>query len=1146
MDVYLKKIELHGFKSFPEKTVIQFHKGITAIIGPNGCGKSNLVDAILWVLGEQKIKNLRGENSEDLIFNGAASKKPLGMTEVGAFFQKRENELFVARRFFRSGESKYILNEKFCRNRDIQEALYDIGIGEKNYFIFEQGSVEKMVSLKPSERRILIEEAAGIVQYLERKKETANKLIITQQNLDSLEIVLNEKSGRLKDLRNQVQFAQRYRKLKAQKNDCLKALLHMRHAALQKQFEESGASLEILRTHEAALSQEIADIEKKVIQLEQQRWELDRRLKADQQAIFEANNRLLADRKEVEKAQQRGEFARQRLTELEKLKKTGDNDLNDLAGRCQGLEEEKVGLDEQMREEEGRMSGFSAEMNRLRGEIDALRRREEEFKKTLFAAQAEISHNQNEINRLEKSLVRVENEIQNKTNLRAELEKQAESGEIAAEEAEKARLSEEYAAREERCAELAEAHEEAAARAGALEKKVRELNYERDNLKRQKDKYLEIKQKIVGREGGAPFPTRGKLQDWLQADKKYHRLLENFYFDEMDAPVLNDAHQAETVQAGKFLVLRRDNGGLPAEIAQEPGFQGFVRDLFTLETAEKECFRNGVLVDSLKNGVALFVKYGVDVATTAGELITRGGVVIRNRQKGILEVLDEIKEIENRIAEGDRALEEARRQQGEAAAALAAAKSALDREKGLLAGLKEKLIAIQARLESRRKNRELSLNRMRMAAAEIETLQREEAKLQQEWQKLQEKREQAAQRNQQLQQEREGYGEAGARLQEARAELEREKLQRESNRNLIREKLNSKNQTLRDLQQRRQRLQEQLQQAAQETERLQREGEEVRERIAHLKEAIRVGETEKDEVQKRVHRQETELVAIDTEARRHSADLTQRRRGLDEVREKEKNLEITLAGVKKDLFQLEELSFQELGMELKEITVEGEALAQTPAELESSLEEMNSRLNKMRESDRLNFSAESEYEILEKDHGFLLGQKEDVLNSIRDMNEAIQRIDRESRESFLKAFQEVKESFVRNFKILFEGGEAELALTDEENVLECGLEIQAQPPGKKLQNLRLLSGGEKTLTSLAFLFALFQYKPSPFCFFDEVDASLDEANIQRFLKFLHQLKTNTQFVIITHNFKTMEEADYIYGISMDEPGISKVYSIKMT
>ena len=290
MNTYLKKIELHGFKSFPEKTVIQFHQGITAIIGPNGCGKSNLVDAILWVLGEQRIKNLRGENNEDLIFTGSASKKPLGMTEVGAYFVNNEEETYIARRFFRSGEGKYILNEKFCRNKDVQDTLFDLGIGERNYFIFEQGSVEKMINLKPSERRILIEEAAGIAQYLERKKETTGKLIIAQQNLDSLELVLQEKNNRLRELKNQVHFARRYREIKNPKNDYLKALLKKKYLTFKAEFDLQGGKIVEFMNGETALVKEIADFDKGLLDLETRRWNLDHSLKNNQQLIFDRNN----------------------------------------------------------------------------------------------------------------------------------------------------------------------------------------------------------------------------------------------------------------------------------------------------------------------------------------------------------------------------------------------------------------------------------------------------------------------------------------------------------------------------------------------------------------------------------------------------------------------------------------------------------------------------------------------------------------------------------------------------------------------------------------------------------------------------------------------------------------------------------------
>jgi chromosome segregation protein len=294
-----------------------------------------------------------------------------------------------------------------------------------------------------------------------------------------------------------------------------------------------------------------------------------------------------------------------------------------------------------------------------------------------------------------------------------------------------------------------------------------------------------------------------------------------------------------------------------------------------------------------------------------------------------------------------------------------------------------------------------------------------------------------------------------------------------------------------------------------------------------------------------VEKSEAKFQQTKSELKKVSEDLAASRNLREEIKETKNKSEINLSTVKKDLLQLEDMAFKELNDELKGIQASDQLLELDLPELEIRVADTGLRLEKMRESNRLNFSAESEFELLSKDHNFLHSQREDIIHSIQDLNDAIKKIDDESQESFVKAFEEIQKNFIKNFKILFEGGEAELTLTDPENMIETGLDIKAQPPGKKLQSLRLLSGGEKTLASLAFLFALFEYKPSPFCVFDEVDAALDEANIMRFSKFLHKLKEKTQFLIITHNFKTMEEADYIYGISMNEPGISTIYSMKM-
>ncbi len=1146
MQIYLKKLEMHGFKSFPEKTIVQFHPGITAVIGPNGCGKSNLVDALLWVLGEQRIKNLRGENNEDLIFTGSASKKPLGMTEVGAYFAHHDSETYIARRFFRSGEGKYILNEKFCRNKDVQDTLFDLGIGERNYFIFEQGSVEKMINLKPSERRILIEEAAGIAQYLERKKETAGKLIIAQQNLDSLELVLQEKGNRLRDLKNQVHFARRYREVKNSRNDLLKTLLRKKYMAFKEEFDLQGGKIMELMNGEAALVKEIGDFDKEMLDLEGKRWNLDQGLKNNQQFIYDHNNKLLEGSKEIEKTQQRQEFIRQKMAELDQFIAESEAEIReidrqdkDLAAGIAAFEQELVG--------QGR-GGEELEqvLETIRKALGARVIEDGHLKKSMFNLQVEISRNRNESAHLEKNLSRLEGDIASRRHIIEELEKQGKDPEIAQAETAAAGLAEALRSRENDFSLAASEFEKARAEGDAIEKQLREALDEIATLDRQKEKYLEIKAKITGGEG-AQAAGRGSLQELLVAPKHLHSVLESFYFDELDAPIVVDADSALRSDLRKAFLKRSPAAALPEAIRREPGFRDFVKNLFELEDKElKPRFRDGVLVDDLKHGLAIYARYGVDIVTENAEVIGSNGVLIKNRDRGILEVLDEIKAIEKKVAAQNGGLVGIRADLDAVVARKKEKTVRLQGAENALNAQKEEGIALRSRLEALKKDRERSLHRIRVTGVEIDGFAGEMEKLKGRLAELEGKRAELDKQNEGLERDKEAAARENEKLQQQLNDKEKEKIQHDNSLNLIREKMSSRRSLLQESQARMEKRRQQIQGSREEKKRLEKEISGGADKIKEIQARAKVLNLEKTDLEKLIKKDEQALDGMNAQVKKIASDLACKRQVLDEWRENKKESEIRIAAVKKDLFQLEEVAGQELGMELKDIEADEATLQKETAELDGQYNELVSKLNRMRESDRLNFSAEAEYEILEKDHNFLRGQKEDIVKSIADMNAAIARIDSESKESFLVAFTAIKENFVKNFKILFEGGEADLALTDSENVLEAGLEIQVQPPGKKLQSMRLLSGGEKTLTSLAFLFSLFEYKPSPFCVFDEVDASLDEANIQRFLKFLHQLKSKTQFVIITHNFKTMEEADYIYGISMDEPGVSKLYSMKMT
>ncbi|MGE5344255.1 MAG: chromosome segregation protein SMC [Candidatus Omnitrophota bacterium] len=1150
MDTYLDRLELHGFKSFPDKTVLKLHRGITAVVGPNGCGKSNIVDSILWVLGEQKVKNLRGENNEDLIFNGSASKKPLGMTEVGAMFNAQNEEIYIARRFFRSGEGKYILNERFCRNKDIQDVLFKLHMGGLNYFIFEQGSIEKLVSLKPSEKRMLIEEAAGISQYLIRKKETASKLLIAQQNLDNIQILIADKEGRLKDLKNQVSFVQRYRKTKNDKVDNLRTLLKRKHDAFQQEFESNKGEIETLMERESVAVREITSLEKDVLRLEEKRWMIDKDLKQNQQNIFDFNKKILSFKGDIERSKQSRGFKSQKVADLKRTIETNKQEIAHLNKQEETASNSLSELEAKLKSEKTGHEDINSQLADLNDRLENTHAQNSGLKSELFNIQSELARTSNKIKEIDKRMMRIENEVASKKNFAAQLNEQSSATEIDEKEAGIQTLSAQQTEEETHFKEIETQYNQNKRTVDELAAESRNLTNEVKNLENQKTKYLEIKKKIVGETpNAANIKHLGCLQDLIQADKKYHKILENFYYDEMDAVLLennDNGDQFFDIKLNKCL-LRRETEERRSGIEAEPGFIGWIRDLYHLpDPALKPLFKNGVLVDTLKNGMHLFITYGIDVVTQTAETITRFGLLVRSREKGILDVIEEIREIENKrekvltkLAEIKTSLDKEKEKQPFLA-------KELDECRLRVRSIDKALLQLKTSLETLKKNRDTNLKRIQFTESEISLLNVEKEKLQDEFEALDLRNSELESSNKELNQRRDRYQEDVQRIKEEINRIEKDFLHKENAINLIKEKINSIHSALKGYKISRSKLEQAIQANEQEIVTLNQDIEESKTREETLANELTQQTRQKDDLENVVRGQEKEFNALNTEIKEKSATLSNSRKILETIKENKKEIEINLSAIKKDLFQLEDYSFKELNTELKNLEAVPELMDRPLKELEALVQELDERLIKMRDSNRLNFSAESEYELLAKDYFFLLTQKEDIIKSIEDMNQAIGKIDDESRVSFMEAFAHIKENFRKNFEILFEGGESEMVLLDENDVLETGLDIKAQPPGKRLLSLKLLSGGEKTLTSLAFLFALFQYKPSPFCVFDEVDASLDEANIQRFLKFLHRLKQNTQFLIITHNFKTMEEADYIYGITMNEPGISTIYSMKMS
>ncbi len=1143
MKIHLNKLELHGFKSFPEKTVIKFHKGITVVVGPNGCGKSNIVDALLWVLGEQKIKNLRGENNEDLIFSGSASKKPLGMTEVGITFTNSKDDVFIARRFFRSGESKYILNEKYCRNKDIQDELYNLNLGGRNYFIFEQGSIEKLVSLKPSERRMLIEEAAGISQYLVRKKETANKLIIAEQNLDSIEMLSADKEKRLRDLKNQANYASRYRSLKADSIEHTKVFLYKKYKKLNSEFEKRKSEVEKFLNSEMLLTKELSAIEKEYSDFESKKWELDRKLKENQKDLYELNQDILTKKSEVEKLKQREEFITQRISENKK----SIEDSNSLIKKKEKQIEElgsKIALIK--KEYESSLNEFNLkkdEIEKFKAEFEKITNEKNLIKNNLFSLNSQLSGITNEIHDNEKRAVKLENEIYSKNQFIKELKQNIARRGSSVEENKLRESESAFLKGETNLQSIKKDLDEIKTTVYILTSEIQKIENEINGLKKQREKYVEMKGKV----SDTRYGKNRKLQDVLDSKKENFNLIESFYFDEIGSFIMENDNDPEDPELEKLILNIPSRQHIPTGVEDMDGFIDHIKNLFTLKDPDlMKILKDGVVVSDLKRGLQIFKKFKTSLVTLNGEIITGDGVLIRKRRSGILDILEEIKKIDLAVTESEKKLKKLKWDLTTSEEKEKKLSIRFTEESQSVKQLERESIRLKSDYDNFIKSKENDLKRVRILESELERHNtdlikfREDSKIRSEERKILEKK------NDDLIKDRESIDIREANFNRDINLREKDYFRLENKMNLAKEKLNSEEAELKRLKSEKNSLSNDIERKTKETTELKAEISVIGKQILEFKTLGNSSIDKKGKSEEFIKGNEIILNELSTEIKKRNELLTKKRIDLETVREAKSREEIELAALKKDIFSLEEISFRELNIELGEISPDDNLLELALDELEEKVNTSNEKLIKMRDSNKLNFSAESEYEILEKEHGVLISQKSDVLNSIEDMNRAIKKIDDESKASFKGAFEEIRGNFKRNFQILFEGGEADMTLTDVDNLLETGLEIMAQPPGKRLQGLRLLSGGEKTLTSLAFLFALFEYKPSPFCVFDEVDASLDEANIQRFLKFLHKLKEKTQFLIITHNFKTMEEADYIYGISMNEPGISTIYSMKMT
>ena len=1179
----LESIAIHGFKSFAEKTVVKVLPGITAIVGPNGCGKSNVGEAVRWALGEQSAKSLRGQRMEDLIFHGSASRKPVGLAEVALQFSNDGavsvpwSEIAVSRQLYRTGESEYLLNGGVARLRDILDLFAGTGANPRAYSVMDQDKLNHVLTAKPHERRVFIEEAAGIARYKQQRNETQGKLEQTRQNLTRVRDVMDEVRRQLGSLERQAKKAQQYKALQNERRELALALVAADYATLTALATQLATQLEALRETEQAQRTRAAGLAAR---------------EARQREIIQASDHALSDlRQRVQKVQ--GELERL----LERREQMGI--------QVRELGDESVRLHEEIRSAGERLDAILGERETARAALSEAARLSAERAVVAQALDATIEHHREMLSGDRDRLEALRLEQVRIASERVDLVRQA--GELRERGAQLARRAERL--RQERAAAEAEALQLSAERAtveaahGRAMAALSMLSVERERLQSmvgEREAELAGSEMALGdarlayvskssqvealraleaaREGydtgvravfeaGAGLAgVRGTVADLLEVPSGLERAVEAVLGERLQWVVVDRFEHARAAVeylgsrhagAATFLPLEHlDRHATSAEEYANRGLTWLAKAIGGPEPALAHHLLGQVaVVDDLDAAEAAWRRNGVvaTYVTPAGEVLSpagglRGGTGAENGSAADHSLLVRKRQLRELADDVARLLADVETRQ-DAAAALSAD----------LGALRTRLGSLDHDVQARQVDRLGSEKDIEQAAREHERVQRHLETLGSEIRQVDSEAEETTTLLARLEHHVEAAREAEARQESAMAsaraaietaqaretELVAELTVCRVDAASVAERVEALTRELTRLDEMEADVTERVGQAQQRQAQLSERRQWLSEERERTDASARDVAVERDRLEVEARgageRHQTlldELATIEGDARGVHSELS---RAVSAIHDLE--LRATEGRVRRE--ELGQDAWRTYGVEAAALQV----LHQPERDLAAARERVEELDGKLSALGPVNLVADEEYRELDERLSFLKTQYDDLTASIKDLEKALRGMTRTAQDRFAQAFEEINRHFAEIFQRLFEGGRAELRLVETEeggDPLDTGVELMAQPRGKRLQAVSLMSGGERALTGLALLFAIFYFRPSPFCVLDEVDAPLDDANIHRFLRVLRELTSQTQFLVITHNRKTMEAADILYGVTMEEPGLSKLVSVNLT
>jgi chromosome segregation protein len=1181
--MFLKRIELVGFKSFADRTELEFVPGITAVVGPNGSGKSNISDGIRWVLGEQSAKSLRGGNMQDVIFAGSDTRKPVNFSEVSITLDNScrtlpldYDEVTVTRRVHRSGESEYLINKQACRLKDITELFMDTGIGKEAYSIIGQGRIEEILSTRSEDRRGIFEEASGIVKYKTRKREAQKKLEDTEQNLLRIHDLISELESQLEPLREQSEKAQRYKELRERLKSKEISLYVHQIEHVHANWKELGGKLERLKERQAEL---MAVVSRHDAHLEQDRLAL-RRIEDE---IERMHAELLRISEEYEKCEGQGEVLRERRRNLEQNRSRLEETIAaqsariaelakeeaDLRAKAAALEQTLEEQREHLKREEEKLFGAS---------VTADAEAEERLKSELLDVLSAMASLRNEIRYAEQQREAAERRLQ-----RLDEEEAADAGELerlaARREEVSALLRENEKALEavrrrliaetERRQELQRSLEETQVLVRRWEQKRDAGVSRRDTLKEMQES-LEgfvqgVREVLKAARRGALSGVHGAVAELIRVPAHLEIAVETALGGALQHIVMDDERTAREAigylkqrQLGRatFLpldVIRGRSVPEPDRLAAQSveGFVGIASELVACDGRYAQILANllgNVLIaETLEqaNRIAARCGYRYRVVTLDGDVVNAGGSMtggsLQKRGANLLGRQRQIEALDKEIRE---------------------AEEQLGLLRGKLQDLRKELSVCGQNIEDARaqaETRRLEEQRLRSALQQIEQDEqrvREQLRLKtgdrgsqlRELEALDAAREAAEARLREMAAEE-------ARLQQAIREAEERRRAGESAREALQEQLTGLKVAVAKTEQ-------EMQSLAGQSARLRGEIARAKQELGALRETAALQEDEARRLEAETVRQTETLNELRLEKERCSEEIDRKRaeraekmRLLEEGESETKEQREQLRQVEDELRRTE-IAVNRLDVELDnllralgeeyeigfELAKERYPVPEDPAAAQQEVRELKRQIALLGE---VNLGAIEEYERVKERYDFLSAQRDDLVEAKAALYQVIREMDEEMARRFKTTFEAIRSQFGVVFSRLFGGGRADLILVDPDHPLETGIDIVAQPPGKKLQNLQLLSGGERALTAMALLFAILHVKPVPFCVLDEVEAALDEANVTRFAQYLREFSEQTQFIVVTHRKGTMEEADVLYGVTMEQDGVSRLVSVRL-